>query len=165
MTCPNCKGRGVLRDIFEQPACPKCKGVGQTPDSANEMTTRLLIEVPRRFQGTRVWRNNTGMAYGADAVRGAINCLHVGNIKGALDYLQRRPIQFGVVGQGDISGIAPGQATGVAAGRRVELEVKAGRDRMSEQQERFSEMIHNAGGVYVVVRDVDVALRELEEKL
>lgn len=137
MTCPNCKGRGALLHLQDAPACPKCNGVGQLPDSANQMTTTLLVEIPKRFPQVRVWRQNSG----------------------ALKDATGRVVRYGIVGGGDVSGIAGPN------GRRIEIEVKAGKDKMSEQQELFGEMIHNAGGVYLVVRDVDVALEELEERL
>lgn len=105
-------------------------------DSANAITARLLIEVPRRFPGVRCWRQNSG----------------------ALKDATGRVVRYGIIGGGDISGIAPG-------GRRIEIEVKAGKDRMSEQQRNFAAMIRAAGGLYLVCVDVETTLRELEKEL
>ena len=40
-------------------------------------------------------------------------------------------------------------------GRSVKIEVKIGRDRQSEAQKRYQEMIERAGGTYYIARDFD----------
>jgi hypothetical protein len=106
-------------------------------DTANQMTATLLVEIPRRFPGTRVWRQNSG----------------------ALKDSTGRVVRYGIVGGGDISGIiGPG-------GKRIEIEVKAGRDKIREQQINFARMILAAGGIYLLCHDVEATLRELGERL
>lgn len=85
----------------------------------------------------RIWRQNTGKAYppGSD-----------------------RLVTFGVLGQGDISGIV------APSGRRLEIECKSARGRQREDQETFQRVIERFGGVYVLARsveDVDRALAGL----
>lgn len=121
---------------------------------ANNMTAALLIEIPKRFSGCRVWRQNTGMGVPIASVKQAIACIMARDYKGAiaaLSYTNR----FGIVGGGDVSGIMNG-------GRRMEIEVKAGKDKQSDEQKGFQEMIRSLGGIYLVCRDVSVTLAELE---
>ena len=40
-------------------------------------------------------------------------------------------------------------------GRSVKIEVKIGRDRQSDAQKRYQEMIERAGGTYYIARDFD----------
>jgi hypothetical protein len=61
-----------------------------------------------------------------------------------------RSIRFGVPGQADI--------TGVANGRRVEIEVKSPTGRQRPDQKAFQSRITDAGGIYIVARSLDDAL-------
>jgi hypothetical protein len=61
-----------------------------------------------------------------------------------------RTVRFGVPGQADI--------TGVANGRRVEIEVKSDTGRVRPGQRAFAERITAAGAVYVIARCLDDAL-------
>jgi hypothetical protein len=56
-----------------------------------------------------------------------------------------RRVQAGIDGQADISGIVG------PSGKRLELEVKCGKDRQSLEQIAFERMIRERGGVYVLV--------------
>lgn len=107
--------------------------------SSLKITNDILLAVPQRFPDSRVWRNNRLVARDA-----------------------KRTISAGVDGQADISGIlAP-------KGKRLEIEVKAGKDRSSDAQRDFGAMITRAGGVYVIVctdhrtvaKEADLALIE-----
>lgn len=126
------------------------EGDDSQPMTANQITADLLIEIPKRFDAT-VWRNNRidAMAIG----RG-------GNL---------RRVSAGINGQGDITGIATinvmTPAGALPAGLRVEIEVKAGKDRIRPSQMAFSFMITSRGGMYIVAHDVDGALQEFEEFL
>ena len=110
---------------------------------ANAITASLLIEIPKQFPFIRVWRSNRvkAMAIG----RGG----------------KPRLIDAGVDGQGDISGIIGG----AGSGRRIELEIKAGRDRLSEAQKNFRAMILTHGGVYIEARSVEDGLACLRRNL
>lgn len=125
---------------------------------ANKLTAELLIEIPKRLPACRVWRQNTGGGVGMSTVRQAIALLRSGKISEAIQLLSSRPIKWGIEGAGDISGVGP-------EGIRIECEVKAGSDRLSDEQRAFGVMIERAGGVYVVARDVDGAIEELSAKL
>lgn len=107
------------------------------PLTANEITAALLIQIPQRFPNIRVWRNNR-----IDAV-----VLRRGGSK--------QKVSAGVDGQADLSGIVG------PLGRRLEIEVKACKDRMRDSQKGFARMITDLGGIYIVARDVAECLAAL----
>jgi hypothetical protein len=104
---------------------------------ANIITARLLIEIPAQFPGIRVWRNNRVdvMAAGSGG--------------------RMRRVQAGVDGQADITGIIK------PSGKRLEIEVKAGKDRQSAAQVSYDAMIQDHGGIYLVARSVEQCLEDL----
>ena len=102
--------------------------------TANELTAALLIEIPKRFPNIRVWRNNR------------VDAMAVGR-NGKL-----RRIKAGLDGQADISGIIG------PTGRRLEIEVKVGKDSQSQDQQAFDAMITGHGGLYFVARDLETTL-------
>ena len=61
-----------------------------------------------------------------------------------------RPIHVGRAGVGD--------QIGTINGRAVACEVKVGRDRQREDQEKFQAAWEAAGGVYVIAKDGDVTV-------
>ncbi len=111
---------------------------------ANDITARLLIEIPKRFPGARVWRNNR------------VDVMVPG--RGG----KPRRVMAGIDGQGDITGIFPrnyGFANNV--GLRLEIEVKTPNDRQSKEQIAFEKMITDACGIYIVARSVEQCLEDL----
>ena len=111
------------------------------PTPANVLTSELLVEIPRRFPNIRVWRSNR-----IDAL-----------LTGAGGRLRR--VKAGIDGQADISGIVG------PTGRRCEIEVKAGKDRLSLDQYAFQHMIESHGGLYLIARDLDGTLAKLQAVL
>ncbi len=109
---------------------------------ANDITAQLLIEIPKRFPGARVWRNNR------------VDVMVPG--RGG----KPRRVQAGIDGQADITGIFPRYHRGVT-GLRCEIEVKAGRDKQSPEQFAFQRMITEAGGIYIVARSIEQCLDDL----
>jgi hypothetical protein len=106
---------------------------------ANELTKELLVQIPEQFPQIRCWRNNRVKA----------------RVKGAGGRI--RFMDAGVDGQADISGIMG------PYGRRLEIEVKAGDDRLSQDQKDFRDMILRHGGIYIEARGVEGALQHLRE--
>jgi len=94
---------------------------------------REILLALGRLPWLRIWRNNTGVA----VTRG-------------------RVVRFGKVGQGDITGIM------LPSGRRVEIEVKAGKNKQSPHQVRFQQMIEKYGGLYILARSVSDAMNALQ---
>lgn len=104
--------------------------------TANEITSHLLIEIPKRFKA-RVWRNNR------------VNVMAPGH--GG----KMRKVSAGIDGQADISGI-------IWPGWRLEIEVKGPRDHQSPVQKAFQSMIREHGGIYMVATDVEGVLSDLQ---
>lgn len=131
-------------------------GVLGSMTTTNQLTFTLLSEAPRRMPNLRLWRNNTGGGVGMATVKQAVAAIHLGDHRGAVYLLSSRPVKFGLEGSADLSGIMG------PSGRRVEIEVKAGRDKQSMEQQGFQGMITALGGIYLVARDAEECLRELE---
>ncbi|MDE2103410.1 MAG: VRR-NUC domain-containing protein [Patescibacteria group bacterium] len=81
----------------------------------------------------RVWRRNVGAAVAGD-----------------------RFIRFSLPGEADITGI-------IEPGIRLEIEVKAGKDRLTPEQVSFLAMVEKHGGIALVAHDVDTAIAELRK--
>jgi hypothetical protein len=97
------------------------------------LRNEILLALGSRAGLCRVWPQNSG------AVQQAGRWIH-----------------FGLVGCADISGI-------MVDGRRLEIEVKTGKGVQSDAQRNFAEMIRRMGGVYILARSVDEAVRGVEE--
>jgi len=64
----------------------------------------------------------------------------------------------------------PGQGTKGTAdisatirGRSVKIEVKYGKDRQSDDQKRYQQQIETAGGIYIIVRNMDEFIEWFDE--
>jgi hypothetical protein len=121
---------------------------------STSLTNRLIVEIPRRWENAIVWRSNTGGAVPYDKAKKAVRLALMGDKKGALD-LSQRPIHYGLEGSADISGVLG------PFGVRIEIEIKIGRDRQSEQQKNFQSMIEQQGGVYIIARTFEQAMDDL----
>lgn len=128
--------------------------------TANGLTRRILLEIPRAFPGSRLWRANCGAAVPLSVVKQAISLLTQGKLEETILYLQRqRPVTFGIPGQADTSGIlAP-------SGHRLEIEIKAGSDRLRPEQVTFREMVTRTGGIYVEARSVEDAVESVRRAM
>lgn len=124
--------------------------------AANALTASLLIEIPKRFPNIRVWRQNSGGGVAMSTVKLAIDAMLSGNVSQAVSLL-RRPIKFGILGGGDISGVIG------PSGIRLEIEVKV-KDKQSDEQLAFHSMIANAGAVYIVAHDVEKCLSDIAQQ-
>jgi len=109
--------------------------------TANEITATLLIEIPKRFPRIKLWRNNR------------IDTMAVG--RGG----NMRRVSAGIDGQGDVCGLIGPE------GRMIQLEIKAGKDRIRPSQMGFRAMIQNMGGIYLEIRSVEQGLADLEKLL
>lgn len=124
--------------------------------TANEITAALLIEIPKKYIGTRLWRQNTGSGLGLSTIKLAVEALRRKAIAEAIQILSRRPISYGIEGGGDLCGLIPPH------GRILQIEVKAEGDRQSDKQKAFQAMIERAGGAYIVARSVEDVTKYLD---
>jgi hypothetical protein len=60
-------------------------------------------------------------------------------------------------GSGDVTCILP------PLGRRMDLEVKIGRDRQSDDQKKFQREIEAMGGIYILVRTWDDFIQQIKQ--
>jgi hypothetical protein len=100
--------------------------------TAAEITHGLLIEIPKRFPA-RVWRVNVG----------------------AFKDQTGRLVRVNHAGMADIGGIVSPH------GSHLQIEVKAGRDKLSDAQISWGRMIETHGGIWLVARDVEQTLAAL----
>lgn len=98
----------------------------------NEIQARIIAAIGSR-PDVRLWRANTGAAQMANG----------------------QFVRFGIPGQADLSGIT-------ADGRRLEIEVKSATGRLRPDQVAFGKMIRRFGGIYIVARSVEEAVRQVE---
>jgi len=112
---------------------------------ANRLTAQILLAVSREFPDVKLWRNNRvdAMAVGASG--------------------RMRRVKAGIDGQADLTGIIGGASIVYLKnrGNRLEIEVKAGKDRARPSQLAFSQMIREHGGVYIEARAIEQTLNEL----
>ncbi len=124
------------------------------------LTANLLLAIPTRYPSVVCWRNNTGGAVPVAAAQKAMGLIRSQRYKEAIDALGR-VIKFGLAGQADISGFATCRNLAV----RIEIEVKAGKDTQSQEQKVFEKVLKEAGGIYIVVREMEQGLADLGEAL
>jgi hypothetical protein len=133
--------------------------------SANEITARLLIEIPKRYD-CLCWRNNTGSGIGWSSVKKAIGILKRATantwrdaIAEALKCL-RRPIDFGLVGSADILFVM-GKPHHLFGG--IEVKNPETDDEQSPGQMAWELRIIALGGFYVIAESVEQGLADLEK--
>jgi hypothetical protein len=68
-----------------------------------------------------------------------------------------RFVRYGLPGESDV--------TGIAGGIRLEIEVKAAKDKPTPDQVRFLEMIRKAGGIGLICRDVNDTIAAIRAEL
>lgn len=127
-------------------------------DSANALTAQLILEIPKKIKGCRVWRQNVGGAYPIQSIGSVRSALQRGDAATALSILQRtRPLMFGgLPGLPDICGILPD-------GRWLGVEVKWGRDKQSEDQATCQRVFQERGAIYVIAHDLEGGMAALAE--
>lgn len=99
---------------------------------------------------TMVWRNNTGSAWQGVRIKVRVGST-IRVTSGMVILADARPITFGLPGSADI--------LGAHRGLPLAVEIKAQNGPQSEQQRRFERAWTAAGGVYVLSRSPDEAVR------
>jgi hypothetical protein len=110
-----------------------------------ETTIMRNIQLALSCVGVRMFRNNTGLFNTADGSR----------------------IRTGLcVGSSDLIGLTPRVITADMLGRQVAIftaiEVKTAKGKLRPEQKAFLSMVKKAGGIAIVARDVDEAIKKIE---
>lgn len=99
----------------------------------------------------RIWRQNTGKAYGYSVVANALARA------GAAEVLKGLPLtKYGTPGAPDIHGIIEG-------GRYLAIEVKRPGDDLEDEQKNWRRMFEGLGGLYVLAHSTEEVSRELQQ--
>jgi hypothetical protein len=69
----------------------------------------------------------------------------------------------GTKGSADISATIPMVVNNMKVGVSVKIEVKYGKDRQSEDQKKYEHSINEAGGIYVIARNIDDFIQWYDE--
>jgi hypothetical protein len=114
--------------------------------SETDARKRIQLALCEDYPGRRLFRNNVGFAWQSNETRKMPG--------GALLLLKPRPIHFGLhEGSHDIIGIQPVVITpemvGRTIGQFVSVEVKVGRGKQTQQQQRWGEMVALCGGLVI----------------
>lgn len=128
----------------------------ESADSANNITNDILVALNKEFPDQcKVWRRNTGGGYPVKTVQVALSMLRRGSAQECERFLATaRPITFGMPGEGDIDGILSIHGAGV----RINIEVKAGKDKQRESQAVCEEVFRKLGAIYILARSVEDAV-------
>lgn len=106
----------------------------------------------------RIWRENTGLAFGYSQVRAAVALLKIGKIKLALaKFGSMAPTRYGTPGRPDIMGIL------LVTGRSIAIEVKFPGEVLEGDQVKWRAMFERYNGLYILaysLQDVFTALSD-----
>jgi hypothetical protein len=121
---------------------------------ATSLQNRLIEAVQKKYPRSRLWRQNVGHAYPITTFKRAISFIMQGTTPPWF-----RPVQYGVVGSGDVGGWINIDGRAICC----HIEVKIGRDTQREAQEKFEATIKRCGGIYVVAKDLEGGMAALAE--
>lgn len=109
----------------------------------------ILMEFGAKGAYLRIWRQNTGLAYGWGLVKKLIGLVRRKALDEAEAHVKKmRPVQYGLVGQADIIGIIMG-------GRAIAIEVKRPGKFLEPEQATWASMFRKYGGLYICAHSVD----------
>ena len=120
---------------------------------ATDVQNRTIEAVQKAFPLSRLFRTNTGSAYPLTTFQRALSFLKQGITPPWL-----RPVQYGIVGGGDVSGWI--HHNGVAICCHIEVKVK---DSQSDSQRKFEAVLVRCGGIYIVVHSAEEAVEKLKK--
>ncbi len=115
-----------------------------------KIQTDILLDFGAR-PDLRIWRQNTGKAYGYSVVANALARA------GASEVLRTMPLtKYGTPGAPDIHGIIDG-------GRYLAIECKRPGEDLEDDQKAWRRMFEGLGGLYILAHSKDDVSRELRQ--
>ena len=150
------------------------------PKSEKEVQTEILIEFGSH-PDIRLWRQNTGVAYGFHQVQKlfrTVNVLgtmvsHGARQEGARQYnivmgimKEMEPTKYMTKGTPDLGGIVTYQtAKGNPFARAIGIECKAEQvTKASEEQYAWGKMMEERGGIWILANSVEVVRERLQKE-
>jgi hypothetical protein len=128
----------------------------KTDNSANHLTGCIMDWI--RYNGGQAERINT-MGRRIDNTKISKDVLGGTRLIGSVSWQKGT----GTKGSADISATIPMQVNGIKFGVSVKIEVKYGKDRQSEDQKKYEHTINEAGGIYVIARNIDEFIEWYDE--
>lgn len=123
--------------------------------STNDLTNKLLLELPRRYPGSRLFRRQVGQFYGVGTVMAMRRALDQHSVEMAVKVLQQsRPITVGVPGEPDCMGWLKRPLAGEHVAITLGCEIKTGKDRLTTEQKLYRDMMQECGGLWFEVREL-----------
>jgi len=120
----------------------------KTDNGANGLTRCIIDWIT--FNGGQAERINT-MGRRVDNRKTITDVMGYTRVVGSVSL----PKGAGTKGSADISATIPMQVNGLKFGVSVKIEVKYGKDRQSLDQKKYESSINDAGGIYVIARNID----------
>lgn len=117
--------------------------------SANELTKSIIAFF--NYKGIMAWRQSSEGRY----IKGKEYTDWMGRKKEEKG--QYIPRAHGAKGSADITATLP------PLGKRLEIEVKFGKDRQSPDQKKFQDQIEAMGGIYIIVRTWDDFIKQFNK--
>ena len=139
----------------------RAKGAGAKATSTNKLTNNIIDYINK--VGFVVWRNNTmGVFDGKQTANKLLNYIKIAGMKANLKgiracFVYRKSHEK--KGTSDIIGYQCKTA------RFVAIEVKVGKDQLSQDQIWFLEEVNRNGGIGIVAKDWDQFIEELEKSI
>lgn len=130
-----------------------------------ETLKKILIKLGAK-PWLKIWRHNTGQAWQGERHSLKVgqrvtdgNCRVLTITSGDVLIRSAHPVNFGLIGSGDIAGIIAPNGTAIF------IETKYGRYKQTEQQKRFAKMIQDNGGIYIVARDPETVEQQIIDEM
>jgi hypothetical protein len=120
----------------------------KTDNGANGLTRCIIDWIT--FKGGQAERINT-MGRRIDNTKTVKDVLGFTRVVGSVSWQKGT----GTKGSADISATIPMVVNNMKVGVSVKIEVKYGKDRQSEDQKKYEHLINEAGGIYVIARNID----------
>jgi hypothetical protein len=120
---------------------------------AKILTNRWLVLCGQRWPDTvRLEETGVGDAVPMAFVHQAVACIEAGNPRAAIPILRKR-VKFGVKGKCDLTGWVIQDIGGEKIPRYAEIEIKVGRDVVSDTQKERHIYLREFGAICIIVRD------------
>ena len=126
----------------------------------NTLINQTVIQA-NKYSNIRLWSNPVGFAYAGTVVKEYNN-----NNKRYITIVNPRPIKYGL-GKGtlDTIGFKVEDISGYKIPRFISFDAKIGKDKLSDSQTKFRDMVNSFGGISSEIREGDNVVDLLKKPL